>query len=114
MTTFIVCRQMIDDDAVSQTAKQGREDGRQDVIASISMGQRLIVCHAITKDGPLTEVDENDCRVKILVWNKDTCHPEDQEDGKINCEALWIAQSKSGDCHDTMNSELFLKGSRRN
>ena len=70
----------------------------------------MIMLHAITNDGPLTEVDENDYPVENLVWNKDTCHPENREDGKINCETLWIAQSKSGDYYDNMNSELFLKG----
>jgi hypothetical protein len=74
-----------------------------------SKGKRLVILHAITPNGPLCEVDDNGKPVIDLKWSGDTPHPTAQTDGKLTCETLWVAQSSSGDYHDNMNSEMFMK-----
>ena len=82
---------------------------------SASKGKRLIIIHAISVDGPLTEVDQNGKPIDDLEWKgkaKDTCSSKSRQPNDaspINCETLWIAQQKTGDYHDNMTSELFLK-----
>ena len=65
--------------------------------------------HAITSDGPLCELIEFGVPVTDLKWKGDTPHPTPREDGKLTYETLWLAQSSSGDYHDNMNSEMFMK-----
>ena len=73
-------------------------------------GRRLCIIHAITLDGPLCEYEENGVTpVCDIQWTGDTCHPEKRADGKITCETLWVAQSHTGDYHDNMNSDMFMK-----
>lgn len=74
-----------------------------------SKGRRLIILHAISPDGPLAERDENGYPVSDIVWTRDTPHPNKNEKSKLTCETLWLAESHSGDYHDNMNSEMFLK-----
>ena len=75
-----------------------------------SKGRRLIILHAITKLGPLGERSE-------ISWRHngretDTPHevkkvadgPDDR-----SAELLWVSNSKTGDYHDNMNSEMFMK-----
>ena len=78
-------------------------------------GRRLVIMHAITEDGPLCEYDEYDRPIDDLLWygpnQKDSCRPmENRPAGaKLTCETLWIAQNKTGDYHDNMNSEMFMQ-----
>ncbi len=72
-----------------------------------SKGKRLIILHAITKDGPVGKRAD-------LKWNKDMPHPMEYDKGDANfgtpftnnesAELLWVASSNSGDYHDNMNS----------
>ena len=75
---------------------------------SNNKGRRLIVIHAISEDGPLCERIDG-IPVDDLTWTGDTPHPEPREDGKVTAELLWLAQSSTGDYHDNMNSEMFMK-----
>jgi hypothetical protein len=76
---------------------------------SDSKGRRLVVLHAIAENDPLAELDEEGVPVDDLNWNGDTPHPGNRPDGKLTCEALWMASSSKGDCHDNMNGEMFLQ-----
>jgi hypothetical protein len=75
-----------------------------------SKGERLIIIHAITPDGPLAERDINDDNIPVsnLVWVGDTPNPTPRPDGKISCETIWRATLRTGDFHDNMNSEMFM------
>jgi len=71
-------------------------------------GPRLIILHAITEHGPVCEhIDGKP--IDDLVWNGNTPHPELRNDGKRTAECLWMSTSSSGDYHDNMNSEMFMK-----
>ena len=35
--------------------------------------------------------------------------PSQKKDDLLSCELLWIAQSHSGDYHDNINSDMFMK-----
>ena len=79
---------------------------------SVSKGRRLVILHAITDKGPLTERDSDGKPVSDLVWKNDNCSSQTKkanEPGKINCETLWVAQCRTGDYHDNMNSAFFFK-----
>ena len=80
---------------------------------SCSRGRRLIFLHAITKDGPLCEVDPATGRpVDNIKWNKDTPHADDVEitdEVLLTAENIWLATSTTGDYHDNMRSDIFLK-----
>jgi transposase len=84
-------------------------EGENNIGRKSSKGKRLVILHAITPEGPLCEADENGKPVDDLKWRGDTPHPTTRTDGKFTCETLWIAQSSSGDYHDNMNSEMFMK-----
>lgn len=73
-----------------------------------SKGQRLIMLHAISPFGPLVERINNK-PIDDLVWKQDTPHPTQRIDGLLTCELLWKASSSSGDYHDNMNSDMFMK-----
>jgi hypothetical protein len=47
--------------------------------------------------------------VSDLQWKRDTCHPHPREDGKIMCETMWKCSSRSGNYHDNMKSDMFMK-----
>ena len=75
----------------------------------------MVILHAITLDGPLYECEEDGITpVCDLKWTGDTCHPQKRMDGKLTCETLWVAQSHTGDYHDNMNSEMFMKWLQEN
>ena len=77
---------------------------------SCSKGRRLIILHAITKDGPLAEKNSNGKPVRgELQWNGDTPHPTRKKDGPYTCETLWPADTHTGEYHDNMKSNIFLK-----
>jgi hypothetical protein len=77
---------------------------------SNNKGERLIIMHEISPHGPLAERDKTTNRpVSDLQWKRDTCHPHPREDGKITCETIWKSASRSGDYHDNMNSDMFMK-----
>ena len=71
-------------------------------------GKRLIILHAITPDGPLVERDDTGYPIDDLQWSGDTPHPKQQQ-GKLTCETLWVSNSSTGDYHNNMNSEMFMK-----
>jgi hypothetical protein len=71
-------------------------------------GLRLIVLHAITPKGQLC-VRINGIPFCDLLWNGDTPHPTDCDDRKSTCELLWKAQSSTGNYHDNMISDMFMK-----
>jgi transposase len=85
------------------------QKGKEHIGRKSSKGKRLVILHAITPNGPLCEVDDNGKPVDDLKWKGDTPHPTPRTDGKLTCETLWLAQSSSGDYHDNMNSEMFMK-----
>ena len=70
-------------------------------------GKRLIILHAITKDGPLITLDENDLPLDDLKdnWGKHDV-PKPNKEG-LSAENLWQASSHTGDYHDNMDSENF-------
>jgi hypothetical protein len=68
----------------------------------------IIMMHAITPFGPLCEKIDG-IPVDDLIWNGDTPRPTIQSDNLLSCETLWKAESRSGDYHDNMNSEMFMK-----
>ena len=75
-------------------------------------GKRLIILHAITKDGPLAEIDEATGKPVMcqLIWKGDTPHPAPVKEGdKHTCETFWIASSHTGDYHDNMDSDNFMQ-----
>jgi hypothetical protein len=73
-------------------------------------GKRLIIMHAISPHGPLAEREElTNLPVSNLVWKSDSCHLHPSQDGKITCETIWKATAKSGDYHENMNSNMFMK-----
>jgi hypothetical protein len=78
-----------------------KEDGDRHVERSSSKGKRVIILHAITKDGPLGGEDTT------MKWSGDTPHPS--EGVQTTAECLWVSASNSGDYHDNMNSEMFMK-----
>jgi hypothetical protein len=88
-------------------------DSDRRINKSASKGRRLIILHAITRDGPLCERDAQGKPVDDLQWNKDTPHLKETKDRKegdlYTCETLWIATSKSGDYHDNMDSDMFMQ-----
>lgn len=84
--------------------------GKENVGRQSGKGRRLVILHAITADGPLVERDVNGIPIDDLLWKGDTPHPQvDPIDGKKTCETLWIANSHTGDYHDNMNSDMFMK-----
>ena len=73
-------------------------------------GRRLCIIHAITLDGSLCEYEEDGVTpLSDLKWTGNTCHPETRPDGKLTCETLWVAQSHTGDYHNNINSDMFMK-----
>ena len=78
---------------------------------SFSRGRRLIILHAITKDGPLAEIDPatNKPALGRLKWTGKTPHPIREDGDLLTCETLWPADTHTGDYHDNMRSDIFLK-----
>ena len=66
-----------------------KEDGDGRVERSSSRGRRVIILHAITKDGPLGSEDT------AMKWSGDTPHPG--EGVQQTAECLWVSASNSGD-----------------
>jgi hypothetical protein len=75
---------------------------------SSSKGQRLVILHAISPHGPLCERVDG-VPIDDLSWTGDTPHPKPRNDGMLTCELIWKASSQSGDYHDNMNSDMFMK-----
>jgi transposase/ribosomal protein L30E len=82
--------------------------GDASINKSASKGRRLIILHAISDKGPLCERVDG-IPVDDLDWKGDTPHPGIREDGKVTCETLWLANSKAGDYHDNMTSDMFMQ-----
>ncbi len=81
---------------------------------STSKGKRLIIMHAITPDGPLCEMDPvTNIPYDDLIWSGDVPHPKAfekrEENEQLTCELLWVSSSSTGDYHDNMNSEMYMK-----
>ena len=89
---------------------QKSKDKQAGVKVKSGKGRILVILHAITIDGPLCDFKEDgETPVCNLRWSGDTCHPQNRTDGRLTCETLWVAQSHTGDYHDNMNSEMFMK-----
>ena len=86
--------------------------GNQNIERPSGKGKRLVIIHAITKDGPLTD-RVGGVPIDHLQWGKgrykDTPTHVYRPDGLVNCETLWIASSNKGDYHDNMNSTMFME-----
>jgi hypothetical protein len=97
----------------SQTSSYHHVDSDRRINKGASKGRQLIILHAITRDGPLCQRDNEGKPYDDLSWNKDTPHPQAYKDRKpddlFTCETLWIATSKSGDYHDNMDSNMFMQ-----
>ena len=78
---------------------------------SASKGRRLIILHAITVDGPLADTDPvtNKPAVGQLKWSGQTPYPELRDDKLLTTETIWPADTHTGDYHDNMRSDIFLK-----
>jgi hypothetical protein len=74
-----------------------------------SKGERLILLHAITTEGPLCQRDANNKPVDDLLWDGQTPHPDTGRGGLLTCETIWKATSSKGDYHDNMCSEMFMQ-----
>ena len=59
----------------------------------------------------LGQTDINNMPISDTEWNKegDTPHSIIRPDGLLTCETIWKATSNSGDYHDNMSSDLFMK-----
>lgn len=79
-------------------------DGDGRINNKAGKGLRLILLHAITKDGPLGGACE-------ISWTGDTPHPSVvvPDGGAPTAELIWKAQSSTGDYHDNMDGQMFLK-----
>ena len=81
-----------------------------------SKGRRLIMLHAITKDGPLVTRDDNGDPIETLRWKAsenarvetDTPHPIDENGEALTAKLLWVAQSHSGDYHDNVRMMMLI------
>lgn len=97
-------------------------DGRVD--RKTSKGKRLIILHAITKDGPLYVANADGSAPQGQDWfnrkrgggkskkEGDTPHAIEASDPAgvpLTCELLWKAGSNTGDYHDNMNSEMHMQ-----
>lgn len=70
----------------------------------------MIILNTITEDGPLVEIDQGTgYPVDNLVWNRDTPHLITRTDKRTTDELLWMADSHTGDYHDNMCSDMFMK-----
>lgn len=74
----------------------------KDFNRSTSKGDRLIIMHAITVKGPLTEYNDINQPAERLVWTLDTQRPYPHKDGVLECETIWKSTTKTGDCHHNM------------
>jgi hypothetical protein len=84
-------------------------DASRTVNRTASKGERLILLHAITTEGPLCQRDGNNKPVDDLVWDGQTPHPDTGRGGLFTCETIWKATSAKGDYHDNMCSEMFMQ-----
>jgi hypothetical protein len=51
----------------------------------------------------------------LTTWiGKETLHIQKQDNGKVTCEILWLANSKAGDYHKNMTSEMFMQWVEKN
>jgi hypothetical protein len=72
-------------------------------------GERLIILHATSDKGPLCERVEG-ISVDDLDWTGDILYPRGTRDkGKVTCKTLWLANSKAGNYHDNMTSDMFMQ-----
>ena len=77
-----------------------------------SKGTRIIILHAIDENEPLAQKDENNRPIDSITFapNNESLpleyfHP----DKLLTAECMWKADIKTGNYHDNMNSEMFLK-----
>lgn len=87
-------------------------DHEDEINRGSGKGRRLIILHAITKDGPLAEIDSATGKPVDgnLIWKGDTPKPKDPlPAGRFTCETLWMADTHKGDYHVNMNSDRFIQ-----
>eukprot|EP00957_Ditylum_brightwellii_P045875 3479894-Ditylum_brightwellii.AAC.1 len=72
-------------------------------------GPRLIILHAMTKDGLLCLRDDNGLLVNNLMWNGQTPHLQGSNPENPTVELLWLATSSFGDYHNNMNRDNFFR-----
>lgn len=94
---------------INHTAKNAYGKAGQSMKKKTGKRKRLIILHDIGEDGPLMDRDENNVPIDDLEWPGDTPHPEVRRDGKVTTELLWVAQSHTGDYHDNICSDMFMK-----
>ena len=83
-------------------------EGGPDVNRKSSKGERLVIMHAISQEKILVHYDNNNMPITDTKWTEDTPHPGVMKD-YLSCEVLWKASSSTGDYHDNMNSDMFMK-----
>ena len=94
-----------------------KEDQRAN--RSNSKGRRLVILHAITRDGPLCSINKTGHPVDTCEWGEtgketDTPHTtEPPPPDLLTAELLWVAHSYCGDYHNNMNPELFIKWTKK-
>ena len=81
-----------------------KDDSDKHVDRSSSKGKRLIILHAISKFGPIGQED------KSMTWSGDTPHTHSENPASSEtAELLWVSNSSSGDYHDNMDGQMFMK-----
>ena len=79
-----------------------KKDGPATVGRSTGKGKRLIIVHAITKNGPLAELDEDNEPIKEFSF-------EGESGEVLTCEMVFEAGKHKGDYHDNMDGPMFMK-----
>ena len=81
-----------------------KNDSDRHVDRSSSKGKRLIILHAISRFGPIGQED------KSMTWSGDTPHTHSENPASSEtAELLWVSNSSTGDYHDNMDGETFMK-----
>lgn len=77
-----------------------------------SKGQRICILHAISKDGPLCEIDDSNPypveSVKFITSGRGEKLIQNDDTSRHTCEELFIGK-KTRDYHDCMDAERFMK-----
>jgi hypothetical protein len=95
----------------ASTHSRFKDDGTtQDLNRRSSKGDRAIIIHAITRDGPLCQ-RINNIPIDNIDWGNNTNTPHtihNRGHGLHTCETIWKATLSKEDYHDNMNSKNFL------
>lgn len=83
-------------------------DSQSEVNKSSSKGARMIILYDITEDSPLCKTFDY-VQADYLVWKKDMPRSEEAPDGAKTAECLRMANSHTGDYHDNMDRDNFMR-----